>query len=461
MLAPSRLPSPQGEPSLALPRSFWKDFTKRHWDREPARFQGLFPAHFPTTGEIYEALLDANMRLSRGEAFLLRTIRLYLEHEEGPNGMPFSSMIFPLHKYHLPVPEDGSLQGYVERITHQMGGKRFGLVLNRTQCHHWGHWQQMQSFLSGLYESVGVPLGGGDSALFVGNYRYTPFGLHKDHLHVFYFVIEGKKTISLWPFDALSQRDEVPKFPNFINESGGITIRDKAEEQELLAKARFLEGRPGDLLYWPASHWHRAEPSEGLAIAASLGVSFRPPMFTEMGTPGPWPHRLRLTDMPRARHWQVPVELRTAIQQRAQRKSLITQQSHHTTEWVRLLSASALGGSAPLATEAPLTPQDWIRASPKRPIVSVLLPEKKLLVSANGHSTALPASPTVRRRVEKLLATLNEGKPQQVEALEAGFFSRLPARAFTRRAFRALLDDLVRWHGVHRCEPSSARARAR
>jgi hypothetical protein len=461
MLAPPRPSSPHGEPSLALPRSFWKDFTQRYWDREPALFRGLFSAHFPTPEEIFAALLDGSQRMLRGEIPPMRMMRLYLEHEDGPNGLPYSSIIFPLHKQHLPMPEDGSIQGYVERLTQVVGGKRFGLVLNRTQCHHWGHWLQMQSFLSGFYEALGVPLGSADSALFLGNYRYTPFGIHKDDLHVFYFVIDGKKTMSLWPFDSLSQREEVPKDPDFIHRPGSITLRDKAEERELLAKARFLEGRPGDLLYWPASYWHRAEPSEGLAIAASLGVSFRSPFFVEMAQPGPWPHRLRHTALPHARQWQVPAEVRTAIQQRSQRKSLLAQESERTTEWVRFLTNAAMEGAAPEATEAPLTPQDWVRASPKRPIVSVPLPEEKLLVSANGHSTPLAARAGVRRRIEQLLATLNGGKPQQVEALEAAFFSRLPARAFTRRAFRALLDDLVRWHAVQRCEPPTARARRR
>ena len=78
------------------------------------------------------------------------------------------------------------------------------------------------------------------------------------------------------------------------------------------------------------------------------------------------------------------------------------------------------------------------------------LPGGPLLVSGMGRSTALSPSPAVRRRIEWLVSTLNSGKPQQVEALETLFFSRLPARGFSRRAFLSLLQDMVRWRSVRR-----------
>jgi hypothetical protein len=44
-----------------------------------------------------------------------------------------------------------------------------------------------------------------------------------------------------------------------------------------------------------------------------------------------------------------------------------------------------------------------------------------------------------------------------VETLEEVFISRMRTRRFSRRALRALLDDLVRWRAVERCAPPSAR----
>ncbi|HZI06546.1 MAG TPA: cupin-like domain-containing protein, partial [Archangium sp.] len=312
---PARPTPAPGEPNLTLPRTFWKDFGREHWDREPAVFRGLFAAHFPTLEELFAGLVEGSERALRGEFPPLRGLRFFIEHEDGPAGMPYYSVLFNLTPHFLPSREDRDAHAYVERVTRVLGGKRFGVVLNRAQAWHWGHWLQMHSFLAGFHQTLGMPLSGSDSAIFFGNYRYTPFGIHKDELHVFYFVVEGKKTMSMWPFEALSHREEVPKDPGFIHRPGGIQVRDTAEEKQLLAQASFLEGRAGDLLYWPDSYWHRAEPSEGLSVSASLGVGTSPPEFTMMGAPGEWPARLRPSELPGARGWQPPAALRQALQQ--------------------------------------------------------------------------------------------------------------------------------------------------
>lgn len=452
--APSALAPSSAEPSLALPRSFWKDFTRQTWNRKPTAFRGLFPSSFPTTQEIFEALQEAGARYLRGEYPGGRILRFFVEHEDGPNGLPYYSTPFLLTKDHLPGPEDRSAEDFVERLTRNLGGKRFGIVLDRAQCHHWGHWLQMRTFLSGFHEAVGVPLGKSDSGIFFGNYLYTPFGIHKDDLHIFYFVVHGKKTLSLWPFEALSQRDELPKVPDLIDRDAIIRVRDRAEEQQLLAKASFLEGTAGDLLYWPASYWHRAEPSKGLAISASLGVSFRAPEFAGRMPPMEGPVKLRHTELPGKGSWQVPAAVRDSLRQQGHRQRLIAAEREQKAEWLRLLTAGALDGAAPEALgQPPLAPQDAIRATPERPIVSVPLSKEQVMVAANGHSSSLTVPAEVRGRIARLVKTLNTGKPQQVETLEEAFFSKLKSRGFNRRAFRALLDDLVRWRAVARCEP--------
>ncbi|QRK08648.1 hypothetical protein JQX13_00175 [Archangium violaceum] len=458
MLAPlpTATPAPHGEPSLALPRAFWKDFTRRHWDREPALFKRPFTQHFFTGQEIYEALLEVAGRVRRGEYTL--PLRFFIEHEDGPDGLPHYGMALAMAPY-LPTREDGELESYLARLDKLLAGKRFGLVLNRAQGFHWNHWLQTTTFLSGLYESVGVPLGSSDSCIFLGNYRYTPFGIHKDNSHVFNFVVAGRKTYSLWPYEALSGRDEVPKGVSLVDKACSIFLRDRQEEAELLSRASFLEADTGDVTYWPVSYWHRAEPTQGLTLSISLGVGFSPPLFTSEAPPQEWPDRLRHAEMPHGRNWQVPAQVRSALRKRAQRKALLAAERESTIEWVRLLTCGALNGAPPEVQEAPLSPTEWIRAHPERPIVCVPLPGKQLLVSAIGRSTTLPSSPPLRRRVERLVSALNAGKPLQVEALEAAFFSRLPTRALKREAFRALLDDLVRWRAVRRCPPPGGKSR--
>ena len=447
--APSSRPAPS-EPSLTLPRSFWKDFARKTWDREPTLYKGMFAQHFPTLAEVFEALVEANERMGRGED-MMRILRLYLEHTDAPNGVPYYSMLFPLRREHLPMREDGDARGYLERITRVFGGKRIGLVVNRTQCFHWGHWQQMRSFLAGFHQAVGVPLGGADSALFFGNYHYTPFGIHKDDLHIFYFVVEGKKRMTFWPYADLAGRDEVSKEPGALQRSGGIFLRDKEDEAQLLARATVLEGHAGDWMYWPQSYWHRAEPTDALSVSLSLGVGLRPPFFTQSGPlGGTWPESMRHAELPRAEGWRLPAPVRSGLRRASRPEARRVAERAQTEEWTRFLSAHTLEGAAPRAHETPLSREEWLVGFPQWPIVGVPLASEEVLLAANGHSKVLEAPPQVRRRLEKLVAALNSGKPQHIQALEEAFFTRLERRAFKPSAFLPLLEELLSWHAVRR-----------
>ena len=446
------------EPSLALPRSFWKSFAREHWDKKPVLFPRLFPAHFPSPHEIFEALVDAGDRYRHGEVML--PLRFYVEGPSRNGEAPeVYNLQFSLARY-LPTAQDGTLDAYVERLDRQLEGRRFGIVLSNTQSHHWNHWLQMRSFLSGFHEALGVPLGGADSALFLGNYQHTPFGIHKDDLHVFYFVIQGQRRMAYWPLEVLASRPEVARNagPDLKDRPCGVLLRDVEDARQVMAQASFLEAGAGDFLYWPSSYWHRSEPTKGLTIAASLGVNFRAPMFLDMAPAHEWPARLRHTELPRSGGWKVPAAVRTALGRRGQRNSLREAERELTEGWVRFLSNGALDGPPPEARELPpLTEADWVRASPERPIITVPLTEGHLVVAANGRSSTLRLPTGVRGRVERLVEELNSGKPRQVGELEERFFHRLAPRAFKRSAFRSLMEDLARWRAVSRCEPGTGR----
>jgi hypothetical protein len=451
MLVPA--PSSQADDvSLSLPRAFWKDFARDHFDRKPTVLRRPFTRDFPSSQEVFEALVNVGQQLLREQSFThIRNLRFYLEHEDGPDGVAYHSQLFPLTRQHVPLPEDGGPEAYVERLGRWLGGKRFGIVLSRAQSYHWRHWRQMRSFLDGMYAGLGVPLYGSDPAIFFGNYRYTPFGIHKDDLHVFLFVVEGRKVISLWPFEELASREEMPRGdPTLRERNANVHLHDKAEEDALLSRATLLEGHPGDILCWPASYWHRAEPTQGLSIGVSLGVAFRPPDFTGVGPPPDWPGRLRFGELPRDGRWRLPASVQAALAKRGRAASVEASQREFTAEWVRYLTGGAMSGPPPEETDTALTARDWVRGHGEPALVAVPLPGDHLLVSGLGRSTTLRVSAGVRRRVEWLVSTLNSGRPQQVEALESAFFSRLPARGFSRRAFLSLLQDMVRWRAVRR-----------
>ncbi|NTX36067.1 hypothetical protein HUA78_16590 [Myxococcus sp. CA033] len=440
-----------------MPRAFWKRFAREHWDQGPTVFPGMFPRHFPSPSEIFEALLNVGMRYRQGESML--PVRFYVESEATAEGPPEVLAAVALSRY-LPLPEDGDVDGYARRMERLLQGRRFGLVLSSTESHHWSHWLQMRSFLSGFHGALGVPLGGADSALFLGNYRHTPFGVHKDDLHVFYFVIQGRRRMSFWPLEALSSRPEVAPHadPGLKDRPHGVVPRDAEDERQMMAQARVLEAGAGDFMYWPSSYWHRSEPSKGLTIAASLGLGFRAPMFLDRAPEQPWPGSLRHGELPQDRDWKLPASVRAALARQGRGPGLRATRDTLTEGWARFLSNGALDGPPPEARGlVPLTLEDTVVASPARPIVTVPLDEARLVVAANGYSRTLRSTPGARRRLHALVEALNSGRPQVVGALEESFFQRLPPRAFPRAGVRTLLDEMARWRAVWRHVPARRR----
>ena len=433
-------------PDLSLPAGFWKQFMRHHWDRSPVRFERPFSANFPTRDEIYAALLEAGRQLRRGD---FAPLRFFIEHESGGGRPLYSAVVFPYEL--VPTPSDGGLDAYLDRLQAALGGRRFGIVMDRCQTYDWRHWSQMKSFLAGFHQAAGVPLGASDSAVFIGNYRYTPFGIHKDDLQIFYFVVDGRKTMSFWPLETFADREEMPPGPDLAGRNATVVLRSAEEEREALALAHPLEAGPGDLLYWPASYWHRAEPSSGVSISVSLGVKFAPPLFGG-GPPGPGdgPHRLRSGEMPTPGLWTLPEAVRASLAKREARAEVASARRAAVEEWVRFLTGGALEGAPPEVSGAPLQSRDLIYAPQGRRVVWVRQPGGHLIVSANARSEVLSASPGALRQVEWLLKALNGGGEHRVRELEQAFYARPSAHAFKPKALRALLNALLRWRAVER-----------
>ncbi|MBJ6764366.1 hypothetical protein JGU66_26645 [Myxococcaceae bacterium JPH2] len=458
----ARAPAPQAQDddlSLALPRSFWKEFDKNYFGKKPTVIKQPFARGFPTSDEVFDALVAGAQHLLREQSLaIMKAFRFYLEHEDGPDGVAYHSMLFPLTRRHLPLPEDENFEAYYHRLDKWLGGKRFGIVLNSGQSYNWRHWLQLRSFLQGMYEGLGMPLFGADPAILFGNYRFTPFGIHKDDLAVFNFIVHGKKIISLWPFETLGSRPEMPKDPELPLRTASVHLLDKADEDAMLAKASFIEGDPGDILTWPVTYWHRAEPTEGLSICISLGVAYRPPDFFGVGPQPQWPGILTPKELPSRDGWQLPDSVRVPLRHASKANTVVASERALTEHWVRYATNGAMSGPPPEDTNTVLSAQDWIQGGGGyHSLVAVPLPDGDVLVSANGRSTGLSVSPAVRRRIEWLVSTLNGPKAQHVEALESQFFSRLPARGFTRKAFLGLLNDMVRWRAVRKVAPKKGR----
>src|SRR5690606_17925463 len=223
---------------LALPDAFWDQLARSHWERAPLVFRAPGGRALATLDEVFAGLVAAADRYRQLDGGV--RLRLFLD------GALAQHDIVSL----LPAREDGSIAGYAARLDRALDGREYLLVINNLQRHLPGLHRRLCGFLAPLYRRVGMPAGLADADVFVGRYSRTPFGVHKDDASNFQFILEGDKTMRVWPDQAFGD-------PAAMWEDASH-VRD-AEYERARARGEVLRGRPGDVLYWPSSHWHVGE----------------------------------------------------------------------------------------------------------------------------------------------------------------------------------------------------------
>lgn len=184
-------------------------------------------------------------RASRPEAlFFNRELASgsYSRHAEAPPRPP-----------ELPGEEDASLPAYAARVTGFLGGGRFCLRLVDAQEHEPRIRGQVDAFLAGLIAEL--PRRPRVSVVaFVGDYDFTPVGVHTDAEPIFHGVVMGRKRGRFWT-PARWERER----------------RDPRSPGRYLDDALSFELSAGDVVYWPAGMYHVFE-CLGLAAALSIGL---------------------------------------------------------------------------------------------------------------------------------------------------------------------------------------------
>ncbi len=243
---------PPSTDRLALPDEFWRGFVADHWERRPTVIDRCAVESITSVGALFPAVVAAaDLVRASGPAHqqpIARSqLRVNIEH---------AAQMTDLDR-HLPDRADGSLAGYVDRMRDQLRGRRFELVCHDIQVHDPITWTRARTFLEGLYAHVGLPADKAEAVLFLRDHDRTSFGVHRDDASVFMFVIAGRKRLLTWPPE---------RFPGRPS-----TVSTLAYESDR-ADATVLEAGPGDVLYWPSSHWHVAESDRGLSASVSLGL---------------------------------------------------------------------------------------------------------------------------------------------------------------------------------------------
>lgn len=383
-----------------LPSRFWVNFVKHHWNRHPLVIKNPFPASVSTTEEMFVALRNA------ADEFAKNGAQVRWRFYKGDDGFMLKGS--KLSGY-IPRRTDQSLSSYAKRINSKLKGERFGLVLPELQEYHPQFYLRTREFLSGLAAQVrmrwrAMP------GLFVGNYEQTPFGIHQDPANVFDFIIEGGKRIYLWPEDYF--RDSFDK------------LRD-SDFAKLRRDATVLEGKTGDVLYWPGRYWHVGESLGELSIGVSLALipvqlsyvildeitnQIDDEVEASLNRDGGFPNTASDVE-------QSPRMIAATVRQATRSLS----RAQHNPDLIQSIQVSWLnymtsGGSDPAPRPLPLEilkDEYCVRAIPELPLVWIAGSDDQIICSANGHSFAMPGAPAIAR----LLKELNDGATLQVGEL--------------------------------------------
>lgn len=251
---------------FSVPPAFWSQVAGL-WRTAPRVWRRPLPVPYGEEADVFRALCALTERLDAGDTAIQP--RVFVDDRQ---------VGFSLDR-HAARPEDGDLAGFERRLLTSARGTEVGMVIGDAAVLDERLWRHAQTFLRGLYAALGTPPGGAHAEIFFGNYQRSFFGVHKDRLETFTFVVRGRKRFLAWPYEALRHLPDVPE----EGELHGFNFGE-VDIDALRDRAVVLEGEPGDVMFWPAGWWHVAESAdEGFAWTLTLACA--PSTMLAAGSP--------------------------------------------------------------------------------------------------------------------------------------------------------------------------------
>ncbi|MCX4247771.1 JmjC domain-containing protein [Paraliomyxa miuraensis] len=328
----------------------------------------------------------------------------------------------------IPRATDASPEHYIERLQAATPGETIGLILNDYHCLDDELWRRIRGFFRAWFERTGMPAGGATADIFLASYPVTPFGVHQDTQDVFTWVVSGEKRFLVWPpevFDGVDPRT--------------------VDYEDYRDRATVLEGAPGDLMFWPSTHWHIAESVGAPVVTLSLGrfmdsaqdvaLDDARAFFVDATAVEGLDRTPRTLERERRSVQALPEPLRAATEHVRQRM----EDAIHR-RWLERRSNAGL--PPPPSRTTPLPASARIAADPAFPILWAESREG-LLVAGAGRALLSPDAPWL----PALLDVLNQGVPLAPselldgldhDGLEPGWRARAMDTIARLYSFRAL-----------------------
>lgn len=176
--------------------------------------------------------------LTRGE--LNKGIKVYVNHELRNNVVDQMAQQKPT--------KEESLENWCSSI---FGEEKFGVIFNSLESYDNHLVERMCRIMHPLLEKAGMPLGGLSFLFFMGNYGFTPFGIHKEAKGEEGFLFHmgpSNKTFYTWDieeYNAIEHNTEV--FHNI---------------EEMLPQAKPYDLSPTSVMFIPNHLYHIANTEE-------------------------------------------------------------------------------------------------------------------------------------------------------------------------------------------------------
>lgn len=156
--------------------------------------------------------------------------------------------------YKNPPYENEEIVEYCNRVFKE----KFGLIVNFLERHSDFISKELRLITEPLLEIIGIPATGVDVTVFIGNYGWTPLGIHQDHKgeNVLHFHLgPGEKTMYIW---------DQEKYKDLTG-----TKHNNFDIEPLLEHAEKYDFGAGDLFFMPWDKFHIGKSDD-----LSVGVTF-------------------------------------------------------------------------------------------------------------------------------------------------------------------------------------------
>ena len=172
-----------------LNKNFWLDFIDKTENfTNTCVFENSFSIEDRNT--LYNGVTETLYRRIN-EKILDKGFRLYFEGEE--LNKEFTNTFLTQN----PPKANEDIIDYCNRVF----DKRFGIIMNNNEAFSEQLASRVLKMMSSLFEIAGLPPLGNEITVFIGNYGWTPLGIHKDHTgeNVLHFHLgPGRKQMYIW-----------------------------------------------------------------------------------------------------------------------------------------------------------------------------------------------------------------------------------------------------------------------